>query len=132
MPSGTEPASPSPPPPAPIAATPGPRATALQKVFNDALSHTLRANSYANFSACFPTPARQCPQSLEHVWRQLNGKLEESARAEFEDILRERNVVESLNEWDRVVEEARARRERGSKSGGEEGEGQQAGGMGFG
>jgi len=43
----------------------------------------------------------------------LNTKLEESAGAEFGDILRERGVVESLNEWDRVVEEAKTRKGKG-------------------
>ncbi|EEH16166.1 hypothetical protein PABG_06253 [Paracoccidioides brasiliensis Pb03] len=106
-------ASPSPPPPAPIPLTPGPRASRLQQVFSQALQRTIRANSYANFSACFPTPAKHVPQSLESVWRQLNAKLEESARAEFEDVLREREVVRGLNELDRLVGEARVRRENG-------------------
>ncbi|PGH17127.1 hypothetical protein AJ79_01265 [Helicocarpus griseus UAMH5409] len=119
-------ASPSPPPPAPVPLTPGPRASRLQQVFNQALARTLRANSYANFSACFPTPARHVPASLENVWRQLNAKLEESARAEFEDVLREREVVRGLNELDRLVGEARVRRERGEGggAGGEGGEGE--------
>ncbi|EEQ86482.1 hypothetical protein RJZ56_001061 [Blastomyces dermatitidis] len=107
------PASPSPPPPAPVPLTPGPRAVRLQQVFSQALLRTIRANSYANFAACFPTPAKRVPHSLESVWRQLNAKLEESARAEFEDVLREREVVKGLNELDRLVGEARLRRENG-------------------
>ncbi|KAI9041694.1 uncharacterized protein KD926_006592 [Aspergillus affinis] len=93
-------ASPSPPPPVPIPLTPGPRAAVLQKVFDQALGRTLRANSYANFSGCFPTPAKYVPASLESVWRQLNTKLEESARAEFEDIVEEKDAVRQLNELD--------------------------------
>ncbi|EER43180.1 MIND kinetochore complex component Nnf1 [Histoplasma capsulatum H143] len=108
-----DPASPSPPPPAPIPLTPGPRASRLQQVFFEALLRTLRANSYANFSACFPTPAKHVPHSLESLWRQLNAKLEQNARAEFEDVLREREVVRGLNELDRLVGEARLRREMG-------------------
>ncbi|PWY86351.1 MIND kinetochore complex component Nnf1 [Aspergillus sclerotioniger CBS 115572] len=107
------PASPSPPPPAPVALTPGPRAAKLQEIFDKALVRTLRANSYANFSGCFPTPAKHVPASLESVWRQLNAKLEESAKAEFEDILSERDAVRQLNELDRLVGEARYRKERG-------------------
>lgn len=106
-------ASPSPPPPAPVAVTPGPRASRLQKVFSEALARTLRANSYANFAACFPTPAKHVPASLESVWRQLNAKLEESAKAEFDDIIRERDAIRGLNELDRLVGEARLRRENG-------------------
>lgn len=74
---------------------------------------TLRANSYANFAACFPTPAKHVPASLESVWRQLNAKLEESAKAEFNDILREKNAVRGLNELDRLVGEAKYRKENG-------------------
>ncbi|KAF9885614.1 hypothetical protein FE257_012705 [Aspergillus nanangensis] len=87
------------------------------RIFDQALGRTLRANSYANFSGCFPTPAKQVPASLESVWRQLNAKLEESARAEFEDILRERHAVEQLNELDRLVGEAKFRRENGQGEG---------------
>ncbi|KAA8647567.1 hypothetical protein EYZ11_007011 [Aspergillus tanneri] len=110
-------ASPSPPPPASVPLTPGPRAAVLQKVFDQALARTLRANSYANFSGCFPTPAKYVPSSLESVWRQLNAKLEESARAEFEDIIRERDAVHQLNELDRLVGEAVYRRDNGQGDG---------------
>lgn len=106
-------ASPSPPPQAPVASTPGLRAAALQKIFASALTSTLKANSYANFSACFPTPAQHCPSALEGVWKQLNTKLEEGCAREFEAILQERNVVEGLNEWDARVEEARRQMNRG-------------------
>ncbi|GAD99704.1 MIND kinetochore complex component Nnf1 [Paecilomyces variotii No. 5] len=106
-------ASPSPPPPAPVPLTPGPRASRLEKVYTEALNRTLRANSYANFSACFPTPAKHVPASLESVWRQLNAKLEESAKAEFDEIMREKDAVRGLNELDRLVGEAKFRRENG-------------------
>ena len=124
------PASPSPPPPAPVPLTPGPRASRLQQVFDQALARTLRANSYSNFSSCFPTPARHVPASLESVWRQLNAKLEESAKAEFEDIVQERDAVAQLNELDRLVGEARFRRDNHENEGqsqGQGGEGQEQG-----
>ena len=124
------PASPSPPPPAPVPLTPGPRASRLQQVFDQALARTLRANSYSNFSSCFPTPARHVPASLESVWRQLNAKLEESAKAEFEDIVQERDAVGQLNELDRLVGEAKFRRdnnETGESQEEGEGEGQKQG-----
>ncbi|KAL4870192.1 Nnf1-domain-containing protein [Aspergillus spectabilis] len=107
--------SPSPPPQPPIAQTPGPRVTRLQEIYAQALARTVRANSYANFAACFPTPAKHVPASLENVWRQLNAKLEESAKAEFEDILVERDAIGQLNELDRLVGEARVRREGGEE-----------------
>lgn len=111
--------------PATAAPIPGPRASRLQQVFDHSLARTLRANSYANFSGCFPTPARYVPSSLESVWGQLNTKLEESARAEFEDIIRERDAVGQLNELDRLVIEAKQRMgEKGARdeTGNEHGE----------
>lgn len=105
--------SPSPAPSAPVLTEPGPRATALQKVFATALTATLKSNSYANFSACFPTPAQHCAPALEGVWKQLNAKLEEGCTREFEDILRERGVVKGLNEWDAAIEKARRSKDRG-------------------
>lgn len=112
-------ASASPTQPAPESQTPGPRASRLIQVFDQALARTLRANSYANFASCFPTPARHVPASLESVWRQLNAKLEESAKSEFEEVIAERQAVQHLNELDRLVGDARARRES-------EGDGQQS------
>ncbi|KAJ5149059.1 hypothetical protein N7448_000637 [Penicillium atrosanguineum] len=106
-----QPASSAPPPPAPESEVPGPRASRLIQVFDQALARTLRANSYANFASCFPTPARHVPASLENVWRQLNAKLEESAKTEFEEIVEERQAVQHLNELDLLVGDARARRE---------------------
>lgn len=56
------------------------------------------------------------------MWRQLNAKLEESAKAEFEDIVLERDAVRQLNELDRLVGEARYRRDNGDNEMREEGE----------
>ncbi|KAJ5495569.1 hypothetical protein N7539_000685 [Penicillium diatomitis] len=103
------------------APAPGLRASRLHQVFDQALARTLRANSYANFAGCFPTPAKYVPASLESVWRQLNAKLEESAKAEFDEILAEREAVAHLNELDRLVSEAKERRER-DRLAGENGE----------
>lgn len=112
MPSSKSP-SPSPPPSLPAASAPGPRFIALQKIFNHALTSTLKTNSYANFSKCFPTPAQHCPTALEGVWKQLNAKLEEGCIKEFEAIVSERKVIEGLNGWDTAVEEAKRRVARG-------------------
>ena len=106
-------ASPSPPPQAPVASAPGPRAAALQKVFASALSTTIKTNSYANFSACFPTPAKFCPSALEDVWKQINTRFEYHCTREFENVIRERKVIEGLNQWDSVIEDARRRMNRG-------------------
>lgn len=105
--------SPSPPPPpAPTASTPGPRAAALTRMFEISLATTIQTHSYANFSACFPTPAKHCPTALEGVWKQLNTKLEDGCRGEFEAILGERGVVQALNEWEGVLDDAKRKKAR--------------------
>ncbi|KAJ5653532.1 hypothetical protein N7490_000535 [Penicillium lividum] len=109
-------ASASDPPPAPESQIPGPRASRLIQVFDQALARTLRANSYSNFASCFPTPARHVPASLESVWRQLNAKLEEGAKAEFEEIIAEREAVKHINELDQLIAEARIRKENEGES----------------
>lgn len=43
----------------------------------------------------------------------MNTKLEEGCTREFEAILRERHVVEGLNEWDSRIDDARRRLNRG-------------------
>lgn len=110
--------SPSPPPLPPIPLTPGPRASKFATLFSSALTKTLSTVSLSKFSACFPTTAARSPQILASVHAQIVQGVEARATAEFEDICREREVVAGLNELERLVAEARGRRERG-ESGGE-------------
>ncbi|KAK4574369.1 hypothetical protein LTR86_002131 [Recurvomyces mirabilis] len=105
--------SPSPLPPPPTALHPGPRATALQKLYSDAIAHVLKTCSLANFSACFPTPAGHVPEAMRQLHEQFTAKLGEQLGGCFEDLVEERGVVGRLNELDFLVEEARRRRERG-------------------
>lgn len=105
--------SPSPPIAPPIASAPGPRATALQKLYADATAHILKTCSYANFSACFPTMAREASDSLKLLHQDFTEGLGEYWRTNFESILDNRNVVASLNELDSLIEDAR-RRKKGS------------------
>ncbi|PVH84777.1 Nnf1-domain-containing protein [Cadophora sp. DSE1049] len=116
MPSQTPP-SPSPPPTAPIALTPGPRATAFQKLYSDALANTLKSISYPSFATCFPSIAEHAPSALKILHENMVGRLEGFAKAEFETILRERNVVENLNRLEDLIAEARRRRARGLDGG---------------
>ncbi|KAI9858596.1 MAG: hypothetical protein M1813_007401 [Trichoglossum hirsutum] len=108
--------SPSPPPPVPIPQVPGRRATALQTIFNDALTHTIKTCNYENFASCFPTPARYCPGFLYKLWSQLLGAFEARAKTEFETILLERSVIPNLNALDSLIAEARKRKARSSSS----------------
>ena len=104
--------SPSPPPEIPVASTPGPRAAALQKVFVGALTASIKANSYPNFSSCFPTPADYCPTALEGAWAQVNSRLEQECLRDFEQLLGDKQVIEGLNQWENMIEEARKRKSR--------------------
>ena len=65
------------PQPEPVAL--GPRARALQKVFDSALLASLKACSYDNFAACFPTPARYVPDRLDALWRNMTARIKEFA-----------------------------------------------------
>ncbi|KAK5136254.1 hypothetical protein LTR08_003861 [Meristemomyces frigidus] len=109
--------SPSPVSPPPLPLAPGPRATLLLKLYTDATTHLLRTISYANFAACFPTPARAVPGSLKLLHEQFVGKLGESLGREFESVVREREVVQGLNGLDGIVEEGRRRREKAGEEG---------------
>lgn len=103
----------SPPPSAPTASSPGPRATTLITLYNDAVTHILSRCSLQHFSACFPTPAREVPAAIKNLHAQFIERLGESLRGHFDGILKDRGVVERLNELDGLVEEGRRRREWG-------------------
>lgn len=111
--------SPSPASRPPIPAAPGPRATALQKLYSDAIAHVLKTCSYTNFSACFPTPAHQVPGSFKLLHEQFVEKLGDSMKREFDGILEERRVVPALNELDGLVEEARRRKQKAAEGSGD-------------
>jgi kinetochore protein NNF1 len=102
--------SPSPAQPPPTPAAPGPRASALQKLYADAIHHIIKTCSYTNFASCFPTPAKQVPGSVKLLHEQFTEKLGDSMRKEFDSILEERSVVASLNELDRLIEDAKRRK----------------------
>ncbi|TAQ84889.1 hypothetical protein B7494_g6777 [Chlorociboria aeruginascens] len=104
--------SPSPPPSAPVALTPGPRATAFNNLYAQTLKHTLKAVSLENFASCFPTIARNAPDQLRMMHRGMVERLEQFAKEEFDDILRDRRVVEGLNSLEDLVADARRRKSR--------------------
>lgn len=110
--------SPSPPPLPPIPLTPGPRASKFFTLFSSALTKSLSTVSLSKFSACFPTAAARAPQILASVHAQIVQSVETRATAEFEEICNEREVVAGLNELERLVAEARGRKERGEAEGG--------------
>lgn len=111
--------SPSPLPPPPTPSAPGPRATALQKLYNDAITHILKTCSCSNFASCYPTPSSSVPGSIKQLHEQFTAKLAKYMHREFENILLDRNVVPSLNELDRLIEDAKRRKARTGEDGGE-------------
>ena len=73
--------SPSPVTAPPIAAAPGPRASALQKLYADAVAHTIKTCSYKNFASCFPTPAKAAPEAMKDLHADFVDKLHHSCKA---------------------------------------------------
>lgn len=87
-------------------------------MFTEALKYTISTCSYANFAACFPTPARAAPPILASVHRQITHMIEDKSRREFDEILEERGVVGALGDLERLVAEAKVRRAKGDAGGG--------------
>ncbi|KAF2197749.1 Nnf1-domain-containing protein [Delitschia confertaspora ATCC 74209] len=104
--------SPSPVPAAPVQESPGIRAAGLINVFNTAIKSTLDKCSYNSFAACFPTTAQYKPDVLDDVRRQLTSQLEHAWKNNFESILAQRNVVQSLNSLDQYIDDARTRKKK--------------------
>ncbi|KAF1353558.1 Nnf1-domain-containing protein [Delphinella strobiligena] len=108
--------SPSPATAPPIAAAPGPRASALQKLYADAIAHTVKTCNYNNFAECFPTPAKHTPEAMKELHSDFIQKLHHSCKENFHVVLRDRDVVASLNDLDRLVEDARRRRAKAQEA----------------
>lgn len=107
------PASPPASPPLPTrhtAVTPGPRAQQLQRIFEQALTHTLAKISLDNFASCYPTIAARAPHILRQVQRGMVDRLAQLCRQEFAGVLDRRGVVAKLNELEALVSDADLRR----------------------
>ena len=118
MPSATRPESrsPSPTPAPPIADTPGPRAAGLIKIFDSAVKSTLDKCSPNSFAACFPTIAQYNPDVLCNLRTQIVEQLDKAWRASFEEIVKRRDVVRSLNALDQYIDDAKLRKKRAEES----------------
>lgn len=62
------------------AVAPGPRATALQQAFDEALNRTLAKLEWDKFAACYPTVSARAPNSLRSVQQRVVGLLSEKCR----------------------------------------------------
>ncbi|KAF2648461.1 Nnf1-domain-containing protein [Lophiostoma macrostomum CBS 122681] len=118
MPSVTVPESrsPSPIPAPPIADTPGPRAAGLIKIFDSAVKSTLDKCSPDSFAACFPTIAQYNPDVLGNLRTQIVEQLDKAWRASFEEIVKRRDVVRSLNALDQYIDDAKLRKKRAEEN----------------
>lgn len=100
----------------PVQQSAGPRASALQRVFSDALTHSLRPCSYDNFATCFPTPAEHEPDSLRELWRNFVRELDDRCRSNFDLLVADRAVVPALNALDELLADARRRKSSSSRA----------------
>lgn len=110
-------AEPTPPPnqteqtaiPQPV--EPGHRAKRLDEVYARALQYTLSKLSWQNFAECYPTVCRRAEHVMKQVHEQTVSRLGNKCNAEFDRIVRERDVVAKLNELEGLIADAEARRE---------------------
>jgi hypothetical protein len=110
--------SPSPAPAPPLPSAPGPRASRIQKLYADAIDHILKTCNYPNFASCFPTPAREVPQSMKHLHESFCEKLGDRLHKNFDGIVEDRGVLKWLNELDRLIEEAKKEKTKTDARGG--------------
>ncbi|KAJ4331949.1 hypothetical protein N0V87_008753 [Didymella glomerata] len=108
--------SPSPAPAPPVAEAPGHRAQGLINVFNKASKATLDKCSSENFASCFPTAAQYAPETLEGLRSQIVDQLDRTWKANFEEILKKRDVVKLVNELEQCIEDAKLRKKRAEAS----------------
>ena len=91
----------------------GLRATKLDEVLERALHQTMRACAYEKLETCFPTLARTDADTLRHAGEQVTSFMTTSCRTEFQKILDDRQVRERLDQLDRIVAAAKARKQAG-------------------
>lgn len=113
--SATSPPASPPLPTRHTAVTPGPRAQQFQRIFEQALTHTLAKISPDNFASCYPTIAARAPHILRQVQRGMVDRLAQLCRQEFAGVLDRRGVVAKLNELEALVSDADLRRRSSSQ-----------------
>lgn len=91
----------------------GSRATKLDTIIDRALTKTLSACRYEKLVSCFPTLAHTDAETLRHAQEQVSHFLHDSCKKHFDSILEDRQVVQRLNEFDTLIEDAKRRKEAG-------------------
>ncbi|KAJ3483732.1 hypothetical protein NLG97_g7231 [Lecanicillium saksenae] len=99
------------------APAPGARATRLQDIYSQALGGTLKKLSFANFAGCYPTIAKRADNVLSKVQEQMVTQLQSRCDNEFKKIIKNRQVVEKLNELEGLVGEAEQARKEAHAAG---------------
>ncbi|KAH8556820.1 Nnf1-domain-containing protein [Umbelopsis sp. PMI_123] len=85
----------------------GKRATKLNMLFEKYVERIIQSISYAKFAICFSELDEQQHEALVMAHQQVCAYLESSIRDDFQNILSERQLIEKLNELDKLVEEAK-------------------------
>ncbi|KAI8578876.1 hypothetical protein K450DRAFT_244921 [Umbelopsis ramanniana AG] len=85
----------------------GKRAKKLNMLFEKYIERIIQSVSYAKFAICFSELDEQQHEALVMAHQQVCEYLEKSIREDFHSILVERQLIEKLNELDKLVEEAK-------------------------
>lgn len=87
----------------------GPRMTRLRGILNKSLVETLKACNFDAICECFPTLADVHPEDLRDAHEKVCEFLSIEVNSEFEEIIRERNIIFKLNGLDRLIADAKSR-----------------------
>ncbi|KAG0021239.1 Zinc finger C3H1 domain-containing protein [Entomortierella chlamydospora] len=87
----------------------GPRMTRLRGILDKSLKETLKACNYAAICECFPALAAANPRDLREAHEKVCQFLNIEVNNEFEQIIKERNVIFKLNGLDRLIADARGK-----------------------
>lgn len=92
----------------------GIRFTLLQKVLEKSLSESTKTITLEKLKGCYPELAltEDGVKAMEIVRSQITEIWQEKSLAEFNAVFKERDVENSLNELDRLIEEAKRRQKR--------------------
>ncbi|KAF9431872.1 hypothetical protein BGZ76_011586 [Entomortierella beljakovae] len=85
----------------------GPRMTRLRGILDKSLNETLKACNFNAICECFPALAASKPNDLQDAHEKVCQFLNVEVNNEFEQIIRERNVIHKLNGLDRLIADAR-------------------------
>jgi kinetochore protein NNF1 len=77
---------------------------------------TLDKCSPNSFASCFPTIAQYNPDGLDSIRTQIIDQLDRAWRTNFEEIVKKRDVIRSLNGLDQCIDDAKLRKKRAEEN----------------